>query len=63
MKKLAHLINRITKGRWQFVPAETVDILQEEINRLEKSLALSPPRRSPNPARIRDLQKFLDMAG
>ncbi len=63
MKKLAHLINRITQGRWQFVPAETVDTLEEEINRLEKNLALSLSQRPPNPTRMRELQKFLDMAG
>ncbi len=64
MQKFTELITHLTKGHWRMVPAQTVDALQAERDRLEKNLAPLPPRRtSSGKVKLAELQKFMDLAG
>ncbi len=63
MQKLKDFVTRLTKGRWQMVPTQTVDTLQAEIDRLEKNLAHTSPQRKPTKPTLQELQKFMDLAG
>jgi hypothetical protein len=64
MQKLTELIIQLSGGRWRIVPAQTVDALQVEKERLEKSLAPLQPRRTPSSkVKLAELQKFMDLAG
>jgi hypothetical protein len=64
MQKLTELITQLTKGHWRVVPAQTVDALQAEKERLEKNLTLLPPRHtSSGKVKLAELQKFMDLAG
>ena len=63
MQKLKDFVTRLTKGRWQMVPPQTVDTLQAEIDRLEKNLAHTPPQRKSTKPTLQELQKFMDLAG
>lgn len=63
MQKLFNFVTRLTNGRWQVVPAQQVDTLQAEIERLEKYLDhASAQQKRPRPT-TQDLQKYLDLAG
>jgi transposase-like protein len=63
MQILAKWVVQLTKGRWQVVPAHTVETLRSEIDRLEKNLRTPPAQRSINKAKLAELQKFMDLAG
>jgi hypothetical protein len=63
VQKLFNFVTRLTNGRWQVVPAQQVDTLQAEIERLEKYLDHVPAHsKRPKPT-TQDLQKYLDLAG
>jgi hypothetical protein len=63
MQKFKDFVTRLTKGRWQMVPTQTVDTLQAEIDRLEKNLIHTPSPRKPTKPTLQELQKFMDLAG
>lgn len=68
MQRLAGFIDWLTNGRWQVVPAETVDELYTEIYQLEKTLANAKtrpmrPRNSRPLEPITEQQKIMDLAG
>jgi hypothetical protein len=67
--KLVNLADWCSRGRWQLVPAQTVDSLRSEINQLERNLAHAPTRptrlvRQTKPLEpITEQQKIMDLAG
>jgi hypothetical protein len=63
VQKLINFVTRLTHGRWQIVPAQKVDTLQAEIDRLEKHLDHTLAQRKPVKTSTQDLQKYLDLAG
>lgn len=63
MQKLLDFVTRLTNGRWQIVPAQQVDSLQTEIDRLERHLDHTLAKRKPVKTSTQDLQKYLDLAG
>ena len=63
MQKIFNFVTRLTNGRWQVVPAQQVDTLQAEIERLEKHLDRLPAQQKRPKATTQDLQKYLDLAG
>lgn len=64
MQNLTELITQFTRERWRIVPAQTVDALQAEKERLEKSLTPLPPQRTSfSKVKLAELQKFMDLAG
>jgi hypothetical protein len=63
VQKLLDFVTRLTNGRWQIVPAQQVDSLQTEIDRLEKHLDHTIAQRKSVKTSTQDLQKYLDLAG
>ena len=63
MQKLFNFVTRLTKGRWQVVPAQRVDTLQVETEHLEKHLDYVFAQRKRSKTTTQDLQKYLDLAG
>jgi hypothetical protein len=63
VQKLFNFVTRLTNGRWQVVPAQQVDTLQAEIERLEKHLDRLPTQQKRPKTTTQDLQKYLDLAG
>lgn len=63
MQKLFNFVTRLTNGRWQVVPAQQVDTLQAEIERLEKYLDHTSVQQKRPKTTTQDLQKYLDLAG
>jgi hypothetical protein len=63
VQKIFNFVTRLTHGRWQVVPAQQVDTLQAEIERLEKHLDRLPTQQKRPKATTQDLQKYLDLAG
>jgi hypothetical protein len=63
VQKLFNFVTRLTNGRWQVVPAQQVDTLQAEIERLEKHLDYASAQQKRPKTTTQDLQKYLDLAG
>jgi len=63
VQKFINFVTRLTNGRWRVVPAQKVDTLQTEIDRLEKHLIFTPSPQKLTKATSQDLQKYLDLAG
>lgn len=63
MQTLMNLITWLSKGRWQVVPTQTVETMQAEIDRLEDHILHLPPQPTHSNLNLRDLQKFVDLAG
>jgi len=63
VQKFINFVTRLTNGRWHIVPAQKVDSLQAEIDRLEKHLDYTLAQRKPVKTSTQDLQKYLDLAG
>ena len=63
MQKLTNLITWLSRGRWQVVPTQTVETLQTEIDRLEDHLLALHPQPTRSNLNLRELQKFVDLAG
>jgi len=63
VQKIINFVIRLTNGRWQVVPAQQVDTLQAEIERLEKHLDHASAQRKHPKTTTQDLQKYLDLAG
>jgi hypothetical protein len=63
VQKFINFVTRLANRRWRVVPAQKVNTLQVEIERLEKHLfyTASPPKRPKITSQ--DLQKYLDLAG
>lgn len=63
MQKLFNFFTRLINGSWHIVPAQTVDTLQTERDRLEKHLDYPLAHRKLTKTTTQDLQKYLDLAG
>lgn len=63
MQKLTEFVVRLTRGAWQIVPAQTVDNLYADIERLEKQLTSAPSQRPYTKTKLAEMQKFIDLAG